>query len=179
MRKRMSSAILAVLTSAAMLATVAGTAASASAATTTSRGKFTNIPMNGQCKSLGHLGSFTGTMTVTQFMTHNGHLMGKGTLKGVCGLATAPDLPINQAVTFPVSLPTHTCKILVLDLGPLHLDLLGLVIDLAPVHLRITAQEGPGNLLGNLLCDIAHLLDNHQQLDAIAPLLNSILALLG
>ena len=28
------------------------------------------------------------------------------------------------------------------------------------MHLNITAQNGPGNLLGNLLCAVAHLLDN-------------------
>jgi hypothetical protein len=34
------------------------------------------------------------------------------------------------------------CKILDLDIGRIHLDLLGLVVDLAPIHLDITAVEG-------------------------------------
>ncbi len=46
-----------------------------------------------------------------------------------------------------------------LTLGPLHLDLLGLMVDLNQVRLTINAVSGPGNLLGNLLCAIAGLLD--------------------
>jgi len=52
-----------------------------------------------------------------------------------------------------------SCGILDLDIGAIHLDLLGLVIDLAPIHLDITAVPGAGNLLGNLLCAVAGLLD--------------------
>jgi hypothetical protein len=52
-----------------------------------------------------------------------------------------------------------SCTILDLDIGAIHLDLLGLVVDLAPIHLDITGQTGPGNLLGNLLCALAGLLD--------------------
>ena len=62
----------------------------------------------------------------------------------------------------PASTPlqvTGSCRILDLTLGPLHLDLLGLVVALNQVHLTITAQQGPGNLLGNLLCAIANLLN--------------------
>ena len=63
--------------------------------------------------------------------------------------------------------PVHTrtaarwpaCDVLNLVLGPLHLDLLGLVVDLNRVVLNIVAQSGAGNLLGNLLCAVAGLLD--------------------
>lgn len=51
------------------------------------------------------------------------------------------------------------CDVLNLVLGPLHLDLLGLVVDLDVVVLDITAEQGAGNLLGNLLCAITGLLD--------------------
>jgi hypothetical protein len=53
-----------------------------------------------------------------------------------------------------------TCTILHLVLGPLDLNLLGLKVHLNRVVLDITAQSGSGNLLGNLLCAVAHLLDN-------------------
>ena len=46
-----------------------------------------------------------------------------------------------------------TCSILDLTLGPLHLNLLGLVVDLNTVHLTITADP-TGGLLGNLLCSL-------------------------
>jgi hypothetical protein len=71
---------------------------------------------------------------------------------------------------------TGTCEILDLTIGPIHLDLLGLVIDTNAIHLRITAESGPGNLLGNLLCAIAHLLDNPSgQVTGLVNLLNNLL----
>lgn len=54
---------------------------------------------------------------------------------------------------------SHGCDILSLDLQGLDLDVLGLVVDLEPVVLDIVAQPGAGNLLGNLLCAVAGLLD--------------------
>jgi len=51
------------------------------------------------------------------------------------------------------------CPILHLDLGPLNLHLLGLNVHLNRVILDITATSGPGNLLGNLLCSVANLLN--------------------
>jgi hypothetical protein len=70
---------------------------------------------------------------------------------------------------------TGSCQILDLVLGPLHLDLLGLVVDLNQVHLTITAVPGPGNLLGNLLCAVVHLLDNTGWNNGLANMLNHIL----
>jgi hypothetical protein len=78
-----------------------------------------------------------------------------------------------------------SCQILDLTLGPLHLDLLGLVVDLNQVHLQITGEQGSGNLLGNLLCSVAGLLDNTGTggsgglsglLQSLTSLLNQILA---
>lgn len=53
----------------------------------------------------------------------------------------------------------EVCPILHLELGPLDLNLLGLRVQLNQVVLDVTAIPGPGNLLGNLLCAIAGLLD--------------------
>lgn len=53
------------------------------------------------------------------------------------------------------------------------------VVDLNAVHLTITAQQGPGNLLGNLLCAVANLLSGGLNLSGIAALLNQILAILS
>jgi len=53
------------------------------------------------------------------------------------------------------ALPAGTCSILDLVLGPLHLDLLGLVVDLNRVHLSITANPA-GGVLGRLLCGVAN-----------------------
>ena len=63
-------------------------------------------------------------------------------------------------------------------LGPLDLNLLGLEVHLNRVVLDIVGQPGPGNLLGNLLCAIAGLLDRNGVLTEISQILNAILALL-
>src|SRR3954469_5794406 len=52
-------------------------------------------------------------------------------------------------------LPAGTCAILDLVLGPLHLDLLGLVVAPNKVHLSITGRPADG-LLGRLLCGLAN-----------------------
>ncbi len=49
------------------------------------------------------------------------------------------------------------CPVLHLNLGPLHLDLLGLVVDLNEVVLDITANPA-GGLLGSLVCALSGLL---------------------
>jgi hypothetical protein len=64
-------------------------------------------------------------------------------------------------------------------LGPIHLDLLGLLIDTNQIVLNITAQSGPGNLLGNLLCAVANALNGGATAQHLANLLNQILAILG
>ena len=66
------------------------------------------------------------------------------------------------------------CDILHLVLGPLDLDLLGLVVHLDKVVLDIVAVSGAGNLLGNLLCAVAGLLDG-----GLGGLLNQLIALLN
>jgi hypothetical protein len=61
-------------------------------------------------------------------------------------------------------------------LGGLHLNVFGLVVDLNQVHLNIVAQPVAGDLLGNLLCDVAGLLNGGSSpLAAIVSDLNMIL----
>ena len=91
----------------------------------------------------------------------------------------------TQQLAIPVDLAqtNGSCQILDLVLGPLDLDLLGLQVHLNTVHLNITAQSGPGELVGNLLCAIAGLLDGGLPLNTvlgqIAALLNQLLGILG
>jgi len=75
--------------------------------------------------------------------------------------------------------PQLSCQILRLSIGAIDLNLLGLTVHLNPVLLIINAVPGPGNLLGNLLCAIANLLNGGGPLTAIVALLNQLLALLG
>lgn len=115
---------------------------------------------------------------IEKFANENGQLVAVGELKDATNLA-APGLPLTLPVVDP---PSGSCQVLDLVLGPLHLDLLGLVIDLNQVNLDITAQQGQGNLLGNLLCAVTNLLNGTgsggANTNAIANLLNNILALL-
>jgi hypothetical protein len=70
------------------------------------------------------------------------------------------------------------CQILLLELDGLFLDLLGLQVTLDPVRLDITAVQGPGNLLGNLLCAVVGILDP-QQTRPIDNLVNQLTRLLN
>ena len=74
---------------------------------------------------------------------------------------------------------TRACDILALTLGPLHLDLLGLVVDLNQVVLFITATTGPGDLLGNLLCAITGLFDAASIGQQLVNLLNQLIGVLA
>jgi hypothetical protein len=86
---------------------------------------------------------------------------------------------IIRPVTLPVAAASGSCPVLHLELGPLDLDLLGLAVHLDKVVLDITAQSGPGNLLGNLLCAIAGLLDTNTLGQQLVNLLNQMLGALA
>jgi hypothetical protein len=133
----------------------------------------------------------TGTYKIKRFVEKNDELFAKGTFIGTTE-AAGEDTTVKKAVTIPVSLAAGaapdgeiaaqqvSCDILNLVLGPLDLNLLGLRVQLNQVELDITAEQAPGNLLGNLLCAVAHLLDGPPDLNAIiAQLLNRILGILG
>ncbi|WP_347108622.1 ABC transporter substrate-binding protein [Paenarthrobacter sp. S56] len=127
------------------------------------------------------LGTFTGTFTPTQFNNQNGQLtvngLLNGTLKDASGnvLATVTNLAFTN-VPVTAAQATGSCQILHLDLGPLDLNLLGVQVHLNEVVLDITAVPGPGNLLGNLLCAVAGLLDGNAT-GGLANLLNRLLGL--
>src|SRR5687767_12173530 len=121
-------------------------------------------------------GTFTGTFQLKKFVVQDGVVMASGILSGTVSNATGVVGNILKTILLPVVIGQTTCDILHLDLGPLSLDLLGLQIDLSRIVLDITAQAGAGNLLGNLLCAVANLLNDPT---GLAKLLNSILAILG
>jgi hypothetical protein len=156
-------------------ATAARPAAQKGALTSAVTGTFSNA--DGQ-------GTFVGTFTPQRFSVVNGVLDATGLLQGTMTDANGSQLgTVSQTATIPVDTTAAAgdavaCNILNLTLGPLNLDLLGLVVTLNQIHLTITAVPGPGNLLGNLLCAVANLLDGTGSLSAISALLNEILALL-
>jgi hypothetical protein len=123
-------------------------------------------------------GTFTGTVTnlkavfdaASNTTTITGRVAGTVTDSTGAILAT-----INTTFSTVLTGASGSCQILLLDLGPIFLDLLGLQVDLSRVVLEITAQAGAGNLLGNLLCAVAGLLDSGGTLDRILRALTDLL----
>jgi hypothetical protein len=128
---------------------------------------------------------FRGTYAIDRFRSSHGDLFAVGTLRGRLGqrrvaarkvrmpAALSADAAAAQVPPIP-----NACEILDLVLGPIRLDLLGLVVRTNRINLRIDAVPGPGNLLGNLLCAITGLLDPQAtSARQLAPALNAILAL--
>jgi len=93
-------------------------------------------------------------------------------LQLVANATTAAGRNLQIPLTLTNTTPNAATPILDLHVGAIHLDVLGLKVDTSDICLAITAQPGPANLLGNLLSDVSHLLD--QGLD-----LNQILGNLG
>lgn len=137
------------------------------------------IPITGTfTDALGGVGQFVGSFNLQRFAVVNGQLAAVGTLTGTLtdsagtvlgSIVRTITVLLNSAAT------QASCEILHLELGPLDLNLLGLEVHLNRIVLDITAVPGPGNLLGNLLCAVANLLNGNAALNAVANLLNQIL----
>jgi hypothetical protein len=126
--------------------------------------------------------NFTGTLRVSRFANIGGAVNAIGLLTGTVTTAEGP-VSIVRSVALPVQVgggdavtAQAVCDILHLELGPLDLDLLGLVVHLNRIVLDIDAVSGPGNLLGNLLCAVTGLLDDP---GGLSQLLNQILGSIG
>ena len=130
---------------------------------------------------LGAPVTFAGQLTIDRFVREGGQILAVGSLTGT--VTDAAGTVVGTVTNLPVRLPifgiTATCQVLHLELGPLDLNLLGLMVHLDKIVLDITAVSGPGNLLGNLLCAIAGLLDAGGPLGGLTALLNQLLSILG
>ncbi|HWE35863.1 MAG TPA: hypothetical protein VG406_04765 [Isosphaeraceae bacterium] len=135
------------------------------------------------------LGNILGGLSPSQLTTLTNGIT--GLLNGVLGALSSPTSVSASGTTAgtpaTAASPTST-PVLHLSLGPVNLNLLGLDVHLdncnnGPVTLDITANNGPGNLLGNLISDVAHLLDSNASITALTVALNktagTITSLLG
>jgi hypothetical protein len=160
---------------AAVAASGSGTTTTGTAVKTLKRVAVSGTSRNGK--------KFTGHFTIDRFTSKNGKAYAVGTLVGKVGNrhVTRQDVSIPVGVQRSGSATTAaTCPILHLVLGPLNLNLLGLHVHLNQVVLDITATSGPGQLLGNLLCGVANLLNGQSLLaQETAGLLNIIQQLLN
>ncbi|HMJ16313.1 MAG TPA: hypothetical protein VK524_33095 [Polyangiaceae bacterium] len=121
--------------------------------------------------------NLAGTLIVDRFSNQNGQLVAVGTLRGSISNAAGSILGIfaPMPVALPIVTAHGTCEVLGLELGPLRVNVLGLVVDLSAIHLDITAEPGTANQVGNLLCAIADVLDRGGTLDTITGLLSDLL----
>jgi hypothetical protein len=141
-----------------------------------------------------NLGNLAGTFSISRFVIQDGALVAIGQLNATYKDADGVVRTVVSQIAWPVAnggsgggaaascdtgSATAACDILSLVLGPLHLDLLGLVIDLNQVVLDITATTGSGDLLGNLLCAITGLLDAGSLGQQVVNLLNQLIGVLA
>jgi len=173
------------------------------------RNPFSGLPVSGKTDD-GK--TFQGTMDVLGFTNEDGCLMAIASVTGTFTTGAAQQVastivlvpahytnedgkcapPAESAAgshalraAAPAAQAQATCPILNLVLGPLDLNLLGLTVHLDRVVLDITAVPGAGNLLGNLLCAVANLLNGLNVnlgaalTNAITQLLNNIIAALA
>jgi len=97
--------------------------------------------------------------TITSVALVNGVLTATGTATAVIhGRTTTVPFTAPVDITLAPNQPPGVCPVLDLRLGPINLDLLGLVVQTSPICLQITATPG-GGLLGDLLCSLGNLLN--------------------
>jgi hypothetical protein len=171
--------VIAVLCAALLVVPVAASAQT----TPTTVTSLKSIPVTGKANN-GK--AFTGHFNVSQFVARGGNAYALGTLTGKLGNRTVKQtnvaIPVSMGSGSGGPLTAHaaaTCQILNLVLGPLHLNLLGLHVDLNQVVLNITGVTGTGQLLGNLLCGVANLLNPGLPAGQLAGLLNIVQQILN
>jgi hypothetical protein len=121
---------------------------------------------------------FSGDVVITRINNRSGELVADGTLTGIAGGQAVTQQFRNVPLAITSDATSAACDILNLDLGPINLDVLGLVVDLSAVALDVTAVPGPGNLLGNLLCSVAGLLDSGTG-GGLTGILNELLGIIN
>jgi hypothetical protein len=178
-----------------------GGAGAQSASAQSTENAFGTMKVSKVTGTAAHGRTFAGHYNVKRFITtDSGKTKAVGTLKGTLTKRNGQSesvtkrgvrMPVRPGASSVSGLPATAgtvtpsvagCEVLDLVLGPLDLNLLGLVVHLDRVHLNITAVPGAGELLGNLLCAVAGLLDNTQLLSlgtVLTNLLNSILGILN
>jgi hypothetical protein len=164
-----------------------GIAAGSAAATVTTAQSQSGAQGGGSLSAqlLNTAGMIIGTLTIRRFAAINNQLHAIAVISATDGSKTAIGtmaLPVTATSDVTVQ-QQASCPILHLAIGPINLNLLGLVVTTLPIVIDIVAVPGPGNLLGNLLCAIAGLLDPGgaltNVLNQLVGLLNQLLGLLG
>jgi hypothetical protein len=135
------------------------------------------IPVTGT----GAAGTLNGVFRIVNFSYSSGQVFANGIVTGtvtngatVTSIVQTASAPLTNPSTTAAAAPAAaTCNILHLVLGPINLNVLGLTLTTNQIVVDLTAVPGAGNLLGNLLCDVANLLNSPSQ--NLANLLNNLL----
>jgi hypothetical protein len=102
------------------------------------------------------------TVVIDRFVRQGRQIVAQGAVVARYKSATTAPVVVRKAYTarlvtkrgVSLSSTTRICDVLSLSLGPLHLELLGLIVDLDRVVLTIKADSN-GGLLGRLFCSLA------------------------
>jgi hypothetical protein len=172
------------------------------AGTASAQGEPFATPLTKTVKLTGTKG-FNGTYTIERFTTRNGKMVAVGKVRGTLRKQGKTRRVAKNGVIMPASvagagpatlgaqaaqqpqpqppLPDipNACEILNLALGPITLNLLGLVVRTNRIEVRIDAVPGPGNLLGNLLCAVTNLLNPTSALGQLTGAINQLTAALN
>jgi hypothetical protein len=191
--------LLAMIVGLSIIALVGGGGAQSASAQTTSN-EFGTLRVHRVTGHTTHGATFVGHYTIKRFIVRHHRVLATGRLTGTLTRLSGTTVDVSKRVRMPLNLAASqrrnlaggattsinaalpaSCQVLNLVLGPLDVNLLGLVVHLDRVVLNITAVPGAGALLGNLLCAVVGLLDGTgiAGLNAIlANLLNAILGIL-
>jgi len=180
---------------AALAALTVGAVSLGAAGTASAQGEPAATPLTKSVKLTGNKG-FKGTYTIDRFTTRNGKLVAVGNVRGTMRKNGKTKRVAKNAVIMPAAaagagpaaglarasqLPDipGSCQVLNLTLGPINLNLLGLVVRTNQINVRIDAVPGAGNLLGNLLCAVTNLLNPTGALGQLTGALNNLAAALN
>jgi hypothetical protein len=145
------------LLAALLTATLAAGAATAVATPNAVSGS--SSPARAATPTLGNVGV---KFKINKFVKSGRALLAKGTVTATYTPPSGTPTVVTQPFTaraklarkWTVASQQRICQVLNLQLGPLHLNLLGLIVDLSQVNLNITADSN-GGLLGSLFCSVA------------------------
>jgi hypothetical protein len=137
-------------------------------------------------------GTFSGTLSISQFVARDGKPFAIGMISGSVTAATGA--PAGTVLVGPKAFEVkvgpgsqgasvsaaavqqqQTCDVLHLELVPITFDVLGLQVTTSPITIDITADASGTNVIGHLICTILETVTNVLRL---VDLLNLLLALL-
>ena len=130
--------------------TVAAAAAAATASATTDATALATVPVSAPTSTGG---TFSGTLTITGVTVQDGQVVALGTLSGTVTDAAGATIGNveNVAVAAPVQQQGTSCTLFAFSIGPIDLNVAGLLtVHVDPIGVKV----GVEGILGTLLCGL-------------------------